>query len=656
MYSVINKRKEVVELLLNHPNIDVNARTEEGITALIIAAELGYKDIVEILLNYPKIDVNAQYEKGTALIRAAFNNHKEVVELLLNRPNIDVNVLIKGIGTALILAVGENHKEIVKMLLTHPKIDVNMQYVIGEVPLLSPKYTNKSNKIQLDILSDILVGMSYSEFLRHFNNKRPINASALTLAAAKGYKEIVELLLNRPDIDVNICFPDLALVFAVQGGHLEIVEMLLNHPQINVFGGEIYLGLAESGGHTEVFELLSRHPKIVNDEDMADRLGNLAMLNNENAVEFLLKQGADVNKRDIFGLTPLMYAAEAGNARIVKLLLDQPGIDVNIKGYGETALDYAKRTGRRSVIRLIQSKMGLQSQSFDPFREKVKHLPGEKIYEEFWKAISRGDINEMDSFRDEDGKILVDINKRNENGDTALIMASDNGNLNAVKWLLECNADLSIKDANGDNALIRAAKKGHLDVTEELLYRKVNIVNSIGQHKKTALMAAAENGHIRVVKLLLKKGAKVSIKDDYDKTTLDIVNEKLLCNADNNYKSIKCALENVMGGRSKSFDLPIDDEMKLPKKWEVVTNECEKDLKSWEKDDPDTHKKIQILIKHIEIDPFRGKGQVERLTSDLEGLYSRRINKQNRLVYEIDGEKVILKSCKGHYEKEKRKK
>ena len=93
----------------------------------------------------------------------------------------------------------------------------------------------------------------------------------------------------------------------------------------------------------------------------------------------------------------------------------------------------------------------------------------------------------------------------------------------------------------------------------------------------------------------------------------------------------------------------------LSDKWEVVTDKnYEKNLKEWEKDDPNIYKKIKELGEIIKFDPFRGPGQAERLTGDLEGLYSRRINKQNRLVYEIDGDKVILKSCKGHYEKEKR--
>lgn len=170
-------------------------------------------------------------------------------------------------------------------------------------------------------------------------------------------------------------------------------------------------------------------------------------------------------------------------------------------------------------------------------------------------------------------------------------------------------------------------------------------------------MVAAESGHIRVVKLLLKKGAKVSVKNDYDKTALDIVNEKIkkLGNSNNNYDSIKKALEKSLKNQSNQSSLLLNNEAEIENNLKIVTDKAyEKDLKDWEQNDPSVFDKIKQLVDDIKFDPFRGVGRVERLTGDLEGLYSRRINKQNRLVYEVDGEKVILKSCKGHYEKDKR--
>ncbi|ORY20496.1 ankyrin, partial [Neocallimastix californiae] len=77
-----------------------------------------------------------------------------------------------------------------------------------------------------------------------------------------------------------------------------------------------------------------------------------------------------------------------------------------------------------------------------------------------------------------------DINARNESGDTALMIASDNGNLDLVRWLLSYEEDLSLKDVHGDNALIKAAKKGYFDIVEELLNKKANI-NSINNDNRT---------------------------------------------------------------------------------------------------------------------------------------------------------------------------
>lgn len=80
-------------------------------------------------------------------------------------------------------------------------------------------------------------------------------------------------------------------------------------------------------------------------------------------------------------------------------------------------------------------------------------------------------------------------------------------------------------------------------------------------------------------------------------------------------------------------------------------------MEYWNRNNPNNYKKIQDLVKSIRFDPFRGIGKVKRLSGDkkVEGLYSRRINKQDRLVYEVDGEKIILLSCRGHYKQEKRK-
>lgn len=60
-------------------------------------------------------------------------------------------------------------------------------------------------------------------------------------------------------------------------------------------------------------------------------------------------------------------------------------------------------------------------------------------------------------------------------------------------------------------------------------------------------------------------------------------------------------------------------------------------------------KKIKELLEAIKSDPFKGIGQPEPLKHKLSGVWSRRINREHRLVYEIDGDTVYILSFKDHY-------
>lgn len=71
----------------------------------------------------------------------------------------------------------------------------------------------------------------------------------------------------------------------------------------------------------------------------------------------------------------------------------------------------------------------------------------------------------------------------------------------------------------------------------------------------------------------------------------------------------------------------------------------------WQGQDKKTVKRINQLLKSIDRDgAMQGIGKPELLKHDKSGLYSRRIDETNRLVYEMSGNQIIVKSCKGHYE------
>ena len=75
------------------------------------------------------------------------------------------------------------------------------------------------------------------------------------------------------------------------------------------------------------------------------------------------------------------------------------------------------------------------------------------------------------------------------------------------------------------------------------------------------------------------------------------------------------------------------------------------DYTSWLNEDKKMLRKINDLIKDIQRDPFTGKGKPEPLKYDLAGLWSRRIDREHRLVYQVLNQEILIYSCKYHYDK-----
>jgi toxin YoeB len=64
-----------------------------------------------------------------------------------------------------------------------------------------------------------------------------------------------------------------------------------------------------------------------------------------------------------------------------------------------------------------------------------------------------------------------------------------------------------------------------------------------------------------------------------------------------------------------------------------------------------TNKKIVAIFKELEIHPFKGTGHPEELKFNFKGLWSRRLNKKDRIIYEVHENIVTVDviSAIGHY-------
>lgn len=111
------------------------------------------------------------------------------------------------------------------------------------------------------------------------------------------------------------------------------------------------------------------------------------------------------------------------------------------------------------------------------------------------------------------------INVRNENGATALMVASHKGHSATVHFLCDRNADVNIIQKKGWTALMYAADKGNLSIVT-LLIQKNAIVNLGSASGVTPLMLAAQNGHYDVAQALCLAGAIVNVGDIHGMTAL----------------------------------------------------------------------------------------------------------------------------------------
>ena len=82
----------------------------------------------------------------------------------------------------------------------------------------------------------------------------------------------------------------------------------------------------------------------------------------------------------------------------------------------------------------------------------------------------------------------------------------------------------------------------------------------------------------------------------------------------------------------------------------VWTNVAWSDYLHWQLQDQKTLKRINLLIKDAMHDPENGIGKPEALKENLSGLWSRRIDDVNRLVYAIEKDQLIIIVCRFHYE------
>ena len=550
---------EVVKLLLKRKDLKVNTiRYKE--TPLSTAAERGYVEVMKLLIeNGANVDYVGDtdtpgYEIESALHKVAHNSQYEAAVLLIER-GASVNCDISD-QTPLLIAARRGNTRLVKLLLDSGADMCSSKY---SSPLILACREGHTECAQLLIQ-------------RGANVNDANQGTPLTVSIMNNHKECVKLLYEN-GADVNKQESILGatpLMVASQWGNTDYVQLLLDYgADVNISsspaGGETALGLASDA---QVAELLIENGADVNHVTNSGSILLNAIKKSSyhqessNKAILLIQNGAKSNVTDPNSThyTPLRYAVEKENMRIIEELLTHGAtVDVHVLS---TSFQTNNHTAILTVLLRHASQAVIQDETitmsyssllakavrygdFELAKLLLRYKPNIDIVHNNTTALIEAAYHGRKDFV----KLLVDhgaqVNLKNSNGDTALIVASQRGDMKCiehllgrkdidanlrnrsessaitvaaqighneiVKLLLDHGAQANLQNINGDTALMIASQRGHTNCVEHLLLRKDIDVNLQNSKECTALMLASENGHTSVVDLLLANNANLEI-------------------------------------------------------------------------------------------------------------------------------------------------
>jgi len=82
----------------------------------------------------------------------------------------------------------------------------------------------------------------------------------------------------------------------------------------------------------------------------------------------------------------------------------------------------------------------------------------------------------------------------------------------------------------------------------------------------------------------------------------------------------------------------------------IFVNESWEDYLYWQKTDKKIVRRINELIKEISRNPFSGIGKPEPLKYKYSGYWSRRINQEHRIIYQVREDEILIVKCRFHYD------
>ena len=314
MRASLNGHTETVRYLLSLPEMDVTQADNNGNTALHMAASWKHAEVVQVLIDAGADVDNRNSDMQTPLHLASSEGTLDVVKLLV-RAGAGVCVADEEGNTCLMFASREGHTEIVRYLLSLPEMDVTQADSGGDTAW---EWAQMWDQVEiLQVLIDAGADL---------DKRGGTEMTLLLCASSDGQLDVVKLLVSS---GASVCITDdigaTCVMIASREGHTEIVRYLLSLPETDVTQ-------ADNNGDTALHKAAS-----------------------EEVVQVLIDAGADVDKRNTNGDTPLCAASSKGALDVVKLLVRAGAGVCAANEEGNTCLMLASLNGHIDIVRYLVS-------------------------------------------------------------------------------------------------------------------------------------------------------------------------------------------------------------------------------------------------------------------------------------------------------------
>ncbi|XP_060762606.1 transient receptor potential cation channel subfamily A member 1a [Neoarius graeffei] len=452
---------------------NLSVRDDGGASPLHYASSRGHVHVINLIVQLTSSqELDVMDDGGNTPLHWAVQQDQSGSCSVLLSLGANPNILNKAALSPLHLAVSLRHNHIVEQLVTHRDTDLNLEGDLGNTPLILA--ASVDNHEALLILCKNGARLCCQNKLGHF----PIHAAAFA-----GAKRSMEVVLHKGEevgvtIETHINYVDKSisspLHLAVHGGNLEVIKLCITHgakidQQQCDKSTALHFACAQ-GATAAVKVMLQAYKRVcdiinITDGALQTPLHKAAIFDHYELVEYLISQGADIDFADCKGHSPLLLATSCGAWRTVKLLLSH-GADLTVKD----------KTGCNFLHLAILQPRGL------------KNLPGDVLQHESVREL----LNDEDS-----------------EGCTPLHYACRLGIPDSVKNMLGLEVSLNQKSKQKKSALHFAAEYGRINTCHRLLETMTDtrLLNEGDEKGMTPLHLASRGGHVKVVELLLRKGA-----------------------------------------------------------------------------------------------------------------------------------------------------